>query len=306
MPANPAARAPGGRPATTRSVSVMGPGDPLGDDLLRARQSRLNTAAFSAEHGAAYAAFAGITDRATAMMLHRHGVDWDDVNAYAATSVPISAYKAMCDLSVAGVRPADVTAWDKVAQRIDRAIYPHDMIAFAQVDLTVTQTEPYLAHLPTRQLPPYVTADLIKHQISVGRFDAYQRAGITTARNMVILASLGCRPKYVFDYKRHHGRVNEADYLRAYNCARVHSGRLHEITHEFVTAGTPEADIDGWAASTETPTRVTLFVRAGISHHEWVSDPTVRDATDHTIALLAAFRARLGDTPAEVHALATV
>lgn len=290
MPRNFAAAAPGARPATTRHTSVPGPGDAVADAILRARQERQNLTRFTNEHSAAYAAFCGITDRTTAMRLHRGGVDWDAVNAYAKTSIGPLNYDLMVEYTAAGATPADVKAWDAAftAWGWHPTLGRHPLM-FVEAHLAPSDVAPYATSPATQAWDERTIVAAVRRRITPGRAEAYIGAGISRAQDMLTLAGLGARPRYVYEYRRTHpGRLDARAYIRAWSLAHTVAAHRPNLLDVFVTHDVCEADMRAWCATNETDERIGLLVRAGVTHTEWATIPTIRTTEHDVLAAMAA------------------
>lgn len=298
----------GARPATTRTTVLPGPSHDTEDALLKARLSTLNTTPFTAEHMAAYAAFASITDRKTALDLHRHGVTWDDVNDYPdAGGILASDFATMKRLSLGGLRPAILRDWNQMCSKhLGVPVHPESLIPFVQAGISIEQAEPYYVAIAAHpNLLGWVPADIVRlvgGNIDVATACEFGLAGIRSPGSVVYLHRNGCRPTTVADYARAAGKATdtgtfEREFTNLYMSMSAVLDRPALVRVAVANNATHEAAL-AWNATGESLMRVDLFMKARVSADEWNNDPTVREADAAALAMLAALTGHSGVTVA--------
>lgn len=300
MPKSPAGRY-SARPATTRSTMLPGAGDTGADDLLRARQTTLNTTRFTAEHMAAYAAFAGITDRPIALDLHRHHVDWDAVNGYTAHGVEATAYETMKSLAAAGVTPDLLQQWRALRHPYSTQPRFTSIAYYAQAGLTPTQVQPYLVNPYTATLSDQYIAAFAVRGIDSDAVGNWKMVGIETPSTVGLLVESGCDPSVVRDFTTRNRRSTRWGVERAFTkvyTAIARAAQNPALTKAALRCGATAEEVTGWRATDLPVDRIADYLNAGIHVTEWHADPTVREVDTATLHMLAAMQGHPVPQPA--------
>lgn len=280
---------------TYRGPAVPGPSHDTEDAILKARMERINTEAFTAQHMAAYAAFAGIDDRATALKLHRGSVTWDDMDAYSATGlIKATSYDLMITLTSLGLTPAKVKAWQRVLlPRRGTGVVLDEIRLYAATDLTRTQVGTYMADPTGQHLPARYVIELLNAHVLIEDFHQWHAAGVQNVNALVVLHQHGCSPALA----RHLltdptiGHYSDATKL-ALHCLRLTrtcNPDPHLLRAGLLTHASAE-DVRAWHQCDLDPHRAALFMSAGYAATDWDTNPLVRDADDASLAMLAGLR----------------
>jgi hypothetical protein len=173
---------------TTRSRRTVPAGKPdsfdradsayINDSILRTNRQRIsNREPFTAEHRAAYAAFAGITGK-DAIDLHQAGVTWDDVGDYVRIGgLAIDEYSTMMEWGRAGLTPQALQQWLRAGVLASAAR------RFHLSDLTPREVRPYFANVDP-QMAIHLTPEAILQAQQTG----------TPPEEMGVAVSCGIRP----------------------------------------------------------------------------------------------------------------
>lgn len=275
--------------------TFVAPCDDLANAALRANAAGTNPDPFTAEHQAAYYAFASVTDRKDALTLHRGNVTWDDVNAYGEAGLGFTNYGLMVHLMAAGVTPAVVRTWKAVHHNLPYSA----MTAFTKAGLTTGQAAPYF--LREGNLPPAVAPvdletipALIAAGISAQRAHHYRACGITRTKGMLELHRSGCRPAVLYSmmknsthHKTHNGLIIDS-FPSVYRKAR-RTGATADFCNAMFAMGATLALIDTWHATGAPADVVGLLHGAGITAAEYIANPDIAADPD-ALAALAALR----------------
>jgi hypothetical protein len=294
-------------PPRTRASAVPGPGNPGEDDILRARRSIQNLDRFTPEHMAAYAAFAGITDRRTAQALHRHHVTWDDVNDYAANDlIGSTSYQDMRLLGSVGVTPAHLNAWTEQFKRdpahrtaneygvvaAPRGLTVNVIVAYTIQGITPSQAQPWNAVTFAAHWDPQAIGYLIKSGVSPDVAEAYVQAGVTQPRVIGPLFRGGCCPETVRAFRR--ANPQQQNVLAAHGALLLAAKQDQALARAAMRIAADPTVLAAWVATGENPTRIALFLHSGYSPNEWHANPEVRDLDDATLDVMAALFDRHG------------
>jgi hypothetical protein len=260
------------------------------DALARARAAAANDERFTPEHAAAYAAFAGITDRQIALSLHRAQVTWDDVDGYCAHGVGTHDYQQMITLRTAGVSPAVLGAWREVGLAVQH------LPAAVRAGITPAVARPYLQVDEQAGVVPLADrADLLAQVIEAGlspcRVGFYRRYGVPVPE-MIVLHRLGCRPKVVRAWQRGRGLTRPVGFLQEYRSARQ-AGEA-ALVNAVLRAGGRASDVHAWAALGLAPAQVRLLFEAGFAPQEVAAQPQIAAADEQTLRAFAALLAPAG------------
>lgn len=290
----------------TRSTRLPGPGSDIDDNILKARQAPLNKEPFTSEHRAAYAAFAGITDRALALDLHRHHVTWDDINAFASVAgVDPTDYATMKRLRLDGIPASSLHEWRQMALRRSLDLTAESLAVFVTNNVSVDVVETYYDIVDATPGVQWATADItcfITNNIAPAPAAAFARAGIQNSANVVYLDRAGCKPetvnavlqsRYINEPSPDAASEFERDFVARYRRMAAALDRP-PLVRVAIANNASVAQAQAWNQTGETLKRIDLFLKAGISADEWTSDTTVRAADEDTLTVLAALA---GTTP---------
>lgn len=312
MPRNPGARY-SARPIIGRSgAGIPGSTDPDLDQALRLR--RRNPEAFTAEHAAAYAAFAGITDRRTALNLHTHCVDWDAVDAYTAAGVGRDNFTAMCNLADHGITPAQYLGWADVQLGLTR------MADCIHAGLSAAQVKSYLDCIPQSWWNNARLPDLVTSGMRPGRVEQFILLGVGNLPTLLLLHRIGARPRTIRGYiaasttepgtaefaRARSARIRAttdqlAGFRRAFTAATADTGDT-ELAEIVFTHGGGVGHCRRWVRlyarrqrnDTTLPPRTDLvkaLLDAGYSCEEIEENPTLLSTPMQSLQVLAALRA---------------
>ena len=276
-----------------RSASVPGPSHHIDDAVLKARLATKNQTPFSAEHSAAYAAFAGITSRATALMLHSENVGWDAVNDYTATDlVGATQYTTMVALMQAGVTPADLSKWDRLIAPHSLGTRVSEVLIYAQANLSPADVARHVkARTPGRGAPiPWDAAAItvfVKAGLSPARIGEWEAAGVIKADHVSTLERLGCTPALAEAYMARVHR-NTREVVRRFTVLLAATSQCQTLARAAFQVNATLDEVSAWRKTGLPTEQAARFVSAQVSAHEWVSDPTIRAADDATLDMLAA------------------
>lgn len=268
----------------------VAPVDDTANDLLRARAQAANPDPFTAEHAAAYYAFASVADRKDAVALWRANVHWDDVNAYGETGLSFTNYNLMITMMGDGITPAVLRTWKTACSNLPYTA----MKVFTKAGLTPGQVAPYITARPDGTPAPVSTGDynLVPDLIRVGikplRAHHYRAAGIPKVRDMLDLNRLGCRPAVIYAHKANVGEAFTAPgFVTRYRQART-SAPADFVNALIAVGATPDA-ITEWHATGIAADTVGLLVGAGISPTEYTTNPDIAADAD-ALAAMAGLR----------------
>lgn len=280
--------------------------DPDGDALLKARAATANPERFTAEHRAAYAAFAGITDEKTARMLHRSSVSWDDVDHYTRLGVGSDAFTQMCDLSRAGISPVVYEVWADLIR--SHQVRKEHIIFYRQRNIRAAQVAAYLTGTAdTDPSDAYLWGipSLIDAHVAPDTAAAYRRAGVGTPNKIRDLHTIGCTATTVTAWYLRHP-VRHAPSMPVTSQQTL----LNAFTKAVTACPDPALVNAVFAADTATTTRVldwdrlltkhdvttgrgeqvAALLAAGISCAEARRNPHLLTADRDTLAMLAALQ----------------
>lgn len=279
------------------------PVDEVANATLRARAATTNTERFTAEHMAAYHAFASVTDRKDALALHQGFVTWDDVNEYGAAGMPFTNYRLMVEIRRNGVTPAVLRTWKAVHSNL-----PYSAIGvFTKAGLTTNQAAPYF--LRDGDAAPAVAPvdldkipELISRGITATDAHQYRNAGIARATDMLVLHRAGCRPHIVVAHRANLSRTPSTtafpkDFTAYYRNMDQWVGSNTALVHALVTVNATVADGQAWMAAGVPVDRVGLLVLAGVSPTEYLDAPYLAENPE-TLAAMAALRGHAVAVPA--------
>lgn len=282
----------------TRSAMVPGAGNAAEDAILLARLAAVNMTPFTAQHGAAYAAFTGITDRKTAMRLHRAHVHWDDVHAYDATGLIDPAhYDLMVELRTAGLKPSRVVKWRDLLERyrFSGPFIIESIQSLHSTGKTPTQVEPYLVEATRPGAVPW-TVDtivlLVRHTIDPQQARQWVAIGVLNPALMASLNGLECSPAFVSPWVtstlgQTQAPITPTDFERAYRPLFLVAQHNSRLAQAALVARTEPALLRAWLATGCDPTRIGLYLLARIGLDEWLNEVTVREMPEDTLATLA-------------------
>lgn len=287
------------RPATTSSTRIGGPSDSLEDALLRVRAARLNSDPFTAQHMAAYAAFAGITDRKTAQMLHRENVTWDDVNSFAGISdVNCLDYQHFVRLKRAGLTLDDQAAWTHIQDTHHVTVRADTRIKYAEANIRPDTVGPFIVvGLGSTIATTGFTIAALDANLTATQARAWFDEGCTSDTLLTYATTLGLTVGDLRSWKaaaQIDERGIQTTKLSAYLSAlKGRLGPSELLIEMFRIAATP-AQADAWTAIPIPPARAALYMIAGFSADEWAASADVRAMDDATLHLMRA----LSDHPA--------
>jgi hypothetical protein len=297
-------------PQRTATLPFVAAGDDIADAGLKARAALNNPEPFTNEHAAAYYAFAGITDRITAVSLHRAFLTWDDVNDYSSAGIGLTAFQRMIDLRRAGVTSVRYRLWKSAVPTLDDA----SLKAYSAAALEPEQVVPYLSSVPdprctgptgVRLLDRTAVSNqaheraLIPRMIDVGLTPevsvAYQVYGVASLSNQIVLHRQGITADVIRDYRAARPRTFvERDFLSLVGAALLYSDGDPAIPSAVLCHGGTADDVRAWKATGQPDDRIHLYLNAGYTAVEVINDPLIRDADARTLGLLASLRAPAG------------
>jgi hypothetical protein len=278
-------------PLRTASLPFVAAGDDTADALLKARVATANREPFTAEHSAAYAAFAGITDRKTALALHRGNVSFDDVSDYSGAGVGLTAYRRMIALRADGITPAVLAAWAPLG-------LPDDLLgACVRADLTPDVVRPYLPLFVTSTFSNSGSSadrshipDMVAAGLTAEASLRYTDLSVRTIANQILLHRKGCTPDVINAYRQATtARVPEDSFLRWY-CQSVAACGGPSLPNAVYATGGSHADVLDWLATGHPVDLVTLFIRAGFTATEVSGSPAIATMSPKTLIGLGSLR----------------
>lgn len=284
---------------TYRGPAIPGPSHDTEDAILKARLARANTEPFTAHHMAAYAAYAGISDRTTALKLHRGSVTWDDVDAYSATGlIKPTSYTLMIELASLALTPAKVKAWQQVLlPRRGNGVLA-EIRLYAATDLTRTEVATYMADPIGQNMKARDVIELLGAGVRIDDYHQWRSVDVQNIDAIAVLHQHGCTPALanhlLTDPTIGHYRDGTQLALHCLRLTRTCTPDPHLLRAGLLTHASGE-DVRAWHLTGLDPQRAALFMSAGYATSDWTDNPQVRTADNDSLAMLAGLR---GNRPA--------